>query len=255
MREGGDQDVRPSDARVRPILLASDLHLSSARPQIAEAFVGFLEHTAAESQALYLLGDLFDLWVGDDDPDPLNLAVLDALGRLTARNVPVYLMHGNRDFLFGEAGARRAGVRLVDDPTRVRFFGTQTLLMHGDTLCTDDAEYLEQRARYRRPWVLRGFLALPRFLRVGVGQYFRRKSERAKRVTPREIMDVNPQAVADTLRANGYPRLIHGHTHRPARHEHVVDGRVCERWVLGDWYSHGSYLRVMPAGIESVLLP
>lgn len=238
----------------RPILLASDIHLSASRPDMVAAFHRFLERDARGAQALYILGDLFELWVGDDDPDPVNTDALDAIAALGAGGVRVHLMHGNRDFLFGRDGARRANLTLVDDPMQVDFFGVPTLLMHGDTLCTDDIVYLEQRNRYRRPWVLAAFLTLPRVVRVGIGRHFRRKSERAKKVKPREIMDVNDTAVAELLRAHGYPRLIHGHTHRPARHEHVVDGRRCERWVLGDWYRHASYLRVTPQGVESVPL-
>jgi UDP-2,3-diacylglucosamine hydrolase len=244
----------PAATATRPILLASDIHLSASRPEMVAAFHRFLEREAAGAQALYLLGDLFDLWVGDDDPDVVNTAAMDAIAALAARGVPVYLMHGNRDFLFGRHGARRANVTLIDDPTVVDFFGVRTLLMHGDLLCTDDHVYLEQRARYRRPWVLAAFRALPRSVRVSIGQHFRRKSERAKQSTPREIMDVNAAAVGEVLRAHGYPRLIHGHTHRAAVHEHVVDGRVCERWVLGDWYRRGGYLRVTPEGIEAVAL-
>jgi UDP-2,3-diacylglucosamine hydrolase len=124
--------------------------------------------------------------------------------------------------------------------------------MHGDMLCTDDTEYLRQRARYRRPWVLSGFLALPRAVRVAIGRHFRRKSEHSKRVTAPMIMDVNEHAVADALRRAGCGRLIHGHTHRAARHELVVDGRKCERFVLADWYTRGSYLRADPHGLRAV---
>lgn len=239
---------------MRPTLFISDVHLSPARPQIAERFFRFLEHEASDAAALYILGDLFDMWVGDDDPLPLNGAVMDALGRLSRGGVGLYVMHGNRDFLFRDAFTERTGARLLPDPTLLELDGTPTLLMHGDTLCTDDVEYLRQRARYRRPWVLRGFLALPRAIRVAIARHFRRKSERTKRVTAPTIMDVNAAAVEAVLRAHGYPRLIHGHTHRPARHLHTVDGHSCERWVLGDWYQHGSYLRADPSGLTSVTL-
>lgn len=235
-----------------PVLLVSDVHLSPARPQIAERFLRFLAEEAREAGALYILGDLFDMWVGDDDPLPLNGAVMDALGRLSGGGVAVHVMYGNRDFLFREGFLARTGARLLPDPTLVDLLGTPTLLMHGDTLCTDDVEYLRQRRRYRRPWVLRGFLALPRAVRVAIGQHFRRKSERTKRVTAPRIMDVNLAAVEAVLREQGYPRLIHGHTHRPARHRHTVDGHECERWVLGDWYQQGSYLRADAAGLTSI---
>ena len=241
-------------AEVRPVLLVSDVHLSGARPMMVDAFLRFLGEEARGASALYILGDLFDLWVGDDDPDPVNIRVMEALAELARSGVTVRVMHGNRDFLFGHDGARRARVELIDDPTVIDLFGTPTLLMHGDTLCTDDTEYLRQRARYRQPWVLSAFLALPRVLRVAIGRHFRRKSERSKRVTAPTIMDVNDGAVADILRRTGCARLIHGHTHRPARHEIVVDGRACERFVLADWYARGSYLRADPAGLRAVTL-
>jgi UDP-2,3-diacylglucosamine hydrolase len=236
-------------------LIASDLHLSAARPAIVESFFAFLGGAARQADAFYILGDLFDLWVGDDDPDPLNGAVLDGLAGLAGSGVRVFLMHGNRDFLFGRHGAARAGLELIADPTLVDLYGTPTLLMHGDTLCTDDVAYLTQRNRYRRPWIIAAFLALPRAVRVGIGQRLRQKSERTKRATPPAVMDAHPDAIARVLREHGYPRLVHGHTHRPARHEHVVDGQRCERWVLPDWYQRGGYLRCDASGCVPVALP
>jgi len=239
---------------VRPTLLVSDVHLSPVRPEMAELFLRFLEREARGAAALYILGDLFDMWIGDDDPLPLNTAVMDALGRLSAAGTAVYVMCGNRDFLFGGGFLRRTGARLLPDPTSLEMDGVPTLLMHGDTLCTDDIAYQRARRRYRRPWVLRGFLALPRPARVAIGRHFRRKSERTKRATAPRIMDVSAAAVEAALRAHGYPRLIHGHTHRPACHLHVVDGHRCERWVLGDWYERGSYLRSDASGLTRVAL-
>jgi len=166
----------------------------------------------------------------------------------------VSLLHGNRDFLFGAAAARRSGVQLLPDPTERELFGVPTLLMHGDLLCTDDVRYQRYRARVRRPGVRRAFLALPRALRRAIGEGMRRMSESAKRAKSETIMDVNPGAVEAVLRAHGYPRLIHGHTHRPGRHVHLVDGRACERWVLADWYQRGSYLRCDERGCEAVAL-
>lgn len=239
---------------MKPTLFVSDVHLSAARPQIAERFLRFLGQEASAAAALYILGDLFDLWIGDDDPLPLNGTVMDALGRLSRGGVGLYVIHGNRDFLLRDAFAQRTGAQLLPDATLLALDGTPTLLMHGDTLCTDDLAYQRYRARYRRPWVLRGILALPRAMRVAIGRHFREKSERTKRVTPPTIMDVNAAAIEAVLRAHGYPRLIHGHTHRPARHLHTVDGHRCERWVLGDWYERGSYLRSDPSGLTSVTL-
>jgi len=168
--------------------------------------------------------------------------------------VPVSLMHGNRDFLFGEAAARRSGLALLPDPTLRELFGTRTLLTHGDLLCTDDHRYQRYRAQVRRPGVVRAFRALPRAVRQAIGGSLSRVSDTEKRVKAPVIMDVNAGAVEETLRRHGYPRLVHGHTHRPGRHVHVVDGHACERWVLGDWYERGSYLRCDAGGCTPVLL-
>jgi UDP-2,3-diacylglucosamine hydrolase len=163
-------------------------------------------------------------------------------------------MHGNRDFLFSQGAARRDGLELLADPTVRDLFGTRTLLTHGDLLCTDDVRYQRYRARVRRPGVTRAFLALPRTVRHAIGGGLRRVSETEKRAKAPVIMDVNTGAVEETLRRHAYPRLIHGHTHRPGRHVHVVDGHVCERWVLADWYERGSYLRCDERGCEAVPL-
>jgi UDP-2,3-diacylglucosamine hydrolase len=235
-------------------LFVSDVHLSAARPDLVALFVRFLSQEARQAGALYILGDLFDLWLGDDDPDPVSREATAALAGLTRLGVPVYLMHGNRDFLIRDGFARACGATLIADPTMIDLCGTPTLLTHGDALCTDDLEYQRARARYRQPWVESALLAMPRFVRAAIGRHFRAKSERNKQSLPREIMDVNAGAVDALFRAHGYPRLIHGHTHRPARHEHIVDGRRCERWVLADWYRTGAYLRCGRDGCRAVTL-
>jgi UDP-2,3-diacylglucosamine hydrolase len=240
---------------VRPVLFASDLHLSPERPAIVERFFRFLREEAAGAAALCILGDLLDHWYGDEDADDaFNREVFAAFAALGAHGVEVCMLHGNRDFLLSEAAAARGGVRLVADPTLRELFGVRTLLMHGDTLCTDDIGYQRFRAQVRRPGVIRAWLALPFGVRRAIGGGVKRLSARGKRVKPATIMDVNAGAVEALLRAHGYPRLIHGHTHRPNRHVHVVDGHVCERWVLGDWYERGSYLRCDERGCEAVLL-
>lgn len=215
----------------------------------------FLRTEAARAAALYILGDLFEYWVGDEEAETaFNRDILEGLAALAAAGVPVSLMHGNRDFLVGRRAARRARLALIDDPKMVELFGVPTLLMHGDTLCTEDVRYQEVRARWRRPLIIRAFLLLPLALRRRIGVRLREVSERTKRGTSVDIMDVSTTAVEQVLRRYGYPRLIHGHTHRPAHHVHEVDGRRCERWVLGDWYRAGSYLRVDAAGVTSVSL-
>jgi UDP-2,3-diacylglucosamine hydrolase len=161
-------------------------------------------------------------------------------------------MHGNRDFLLGERFCSRAGGRLLPDPTRIDLYGTSTLLMHGDTLCTDDVEYQHFRATVREPRWQANFLARPLAERKAIAQGLRNRSEEAKQDKSMDIMDVALPAVEATLRRHGYPRLIHGHTHRPATHRHMVDGHECERWVLPDWYGqHGGYIEVTPRGIEA----
>jgi UDP-2,3-diacylglucosamine hydrolase len=240
---------------VRPALFISDLHLSPARPGVAERFLRFLAEEARSASSLYILGDLFDRWLGDDAAEnPFNRRLLEALHALAGSGVPVRLMHGNRDFLFSGSAARASSLELLADPSLHNVFGTRTLLMHGDLLCTDDLRYQRYRARVRRPSVIRAFLALPRAVRNAIGGGLRRVSESEKRAKAPVIMDVNPAAVEETLRRHGYPRLIHGHTHRPGRHVHVVDGHACERWVLADWYERGSYLRCGERGCEAVTL-
>lgn len=237
----------------RPALFVSDLHLSPGRPDMAARFLRFLAEEARNGSALYILGDLFDHWIGDDDADePFNREVLDALGTLAATGVEISFLHGNRDFLMSGRAALRGGMRLIHDPTVLDLFGTRTLLMHGDTLCTEDIRYQRFRARVRRPSVVRIFIALPRRLRRAIAGGLRSLSETEKGVKPPEIMDVSAPTVEAALRAHGYPRLIHGHTHRPGRHDHTIDGQICERWVLGDWYQRASYLHCDAHGCAAV---
>jgi UDP-2,3-diacylglucosamine hydrolase len=238
--------------RDAPVLFVSDLHLSPERPALADAFSRLLRGPAREAAALYILGDLFEYWLGDDDPDAFNAGVLDEIGALSRSGVATFFMHGNRDFLLGRRAARRAGMTLLHDPTRLALFGVPTLLMHGDTLCTDDVAYQRFRARVRNPVGVRLFLLLPLAVRRRIGSALRGKSETAKREKPMAIMDVNAGAVEQALRTHGYPRLIHGHTHRPGRHLHELEGQRCDRIVLADWYGRGSYLRVDAGGAEAV---
>ena len=236
-------------------LFISDLHLCSGRPQINRCFFGFLEREAKSADALYILGDLFEYWAGDDDlDDPLNAAVAAALARLTGSGVPVFLMHGNRDFVIGEAFARASGVKLLPDPVLLNLHGQPVLLMHGDTLCTLDQEYQSFRREARSDTWIRNLLAKPLSERKAAIEALRRQSEQEKRSKAAEIMDVAPAEVEAALRCHGYPRLIHGHTHRPARHVHMVDGHACERWVLADWYQAGSYLACDESGCRAVRL-
>ena len=224
-------------------LFVSDLHLTETRPQANEAFFSFLEGAAREAEALYVLGDLFEYWIGDDDlADPFNAIVAGALKDLSGSGVQVFVMHGNRDFLLGRDFCRAAGATLLEDPAVATAGGEPALLMHGDTLCTDDVDYQAWRRTARSAEWQRGFLGKPLGERRREILALRDKSREVIQAKPAEIMDVNGAAVEEALRRHGVRRLVHGHTHRPGRHALRVDGRDCERWVLPDWYGPGGYL-------------
>ena len=237
-------------------LFISDLHLTGERPAANEAFFAFLEREVPGAEALYILGDLFEFWVGDDDlAGPLNAIVAGFLANASRHGTPVFLMHGNRDFLLAGAFCEASGAQLLADPTVVDLYGTRTLLMHGDTLCTDDTAYQDWRKLCRGETWQKSFLAATLEARREQMLVLRSRSEEDKRAKPPLIMDVNQGAVLGALRGHACPRLIHGHTHRPARHAIEVDGRPCERWVLHDWYGHGGYLEVSAAGVKLFSLP
>jgi len=235
-------------------LFASDLHLAAERPQIMAQFLAFTTDIAPQAAALYILGDLFEYWAGDDDTDALGMQTAAALATLAGRGTRVYLMQGNRDVLMAGAFAARSAATLIADPLLIDLHGTPTLLTHGDALCTDDADYQQFRAYARDAGNQARFLAQPLAARREQMLGMRAQSEARKQQKPETIMDVAPAAVEDLLRQYKYPRLIHGHTHRPARHVHQIDGHSCERWVLNDWYQRGGYLRVDAKGCAAVLL-
>lgn len=225
-------------------LFISDLHLDDERPQITELFLTFLRGEARDAQALYILGDLFESWIGDDDDAPLAQTVQDALADLTRSGVNAYFMAGNRDFLVGDAFAARCGITLLQDPAVVELAGVPTLLMHGDTLCTDDVAYQKFRAQVRDPRWQQQFLSQPLAQRRAFAAQAREQSRLHTGATMAQIMDVTDTAVREALATHGAARLIHGHTHRPARHRVELADRVAERIVLGDWYEQGSVLRI-----------
>jgi UDP-2,3-diacylglucosamine hydrolase len=236
---------------VQPTLFISDLHLSAARPALVAALEAFCGGPAREAGAVYVLGDLFDSWIGDDQlRDPLAARVAGALRALAGAGVRIGVMRGNRDFLLGERFAREVGALLLPDEIVVDVGGTPTLLLHGDLLCTDDVAYQRYRAWAHDATRQRRFLALPYLARRAFSVWLRGRSRRATADKPEAIMDVNADAVADALRRHGVARMIHGHTHRTAQHHVVVDGRACERWVLADWYERGSYFEVDAAGVR-----
>jgi UDP-2,3-diacylglucosamine hydrolase len=228
-----------------PSLFISDLHLTHERPEANERFIELLEGKARGADALYVLGDFFEYWIGDDDlEDPFNAVIAGLLGALSRGGVPLYLMHGNRDFLVGERFCAATGAKLLADPSVHEIQGVRTLLMHGDTLCTDDLEYQNWRRTARSEAWQRDFLAKPLAERRRAIVGMRQKSKEVVQAKPADIMDVNDAAVAQALRAHAVTRLVHGHTHRPGRHALTIDGRRAERWVLPDWYGRGGYLEI-----------
>jgi UDP-2,3-diacylglucosamine hydrolase len=240
----------PASINVSATLFVSDLHLCPSRPQTVRRFLAFLEAEASGSEALYILGDLFEYWAGDDDlADPFNAAVCSALKRRSSSGPKVFFLPGNRDFLIGDGFAVAAGATLLDEPYLVTIAGVATLLVHGDTLCTDDADYQNFRRQIRSPAWRQAFLAQPLAERKAQIELLRSASESEKSKKSMTLMDANADAVAALLRQHGLPpRLIHGHTHRPAQHMHRIDGQQCERWVLAAWDDAPAYLSIDSAG-------
>ena len=232
-----------------PFLFLSDLHLSPDRPEALAAFHAFAAGPARGARAMYILGDLFDWWIGDDQMrDPFAAAVVASLRGIADAGVSLFVGHGNRDFLLGDAFAKATGATLLPDFVVVDTGGVRTLLCHGDELCTGDVDYQAYRARMRDPATQAHLLRLPYFVRRLIARWLQRKSRSEKARKPESIMDVAPDAVAAAFRKHDVRRMIHGHTHRPARHAHDVDGVERERIVLADWHDRGHYLQVDAAG-------
>ena len=236
-------------------LFVSDVHLDPARADATEQFLAFLATEAARAEALYILGDLFEAWVGDDDRDPGHERVCAALRALSAGGVACFALHGNRDFLLGAGFSERSGCRLLADPVIAHLEGERVLLTHGDAMCTDDHRYQELRSIVRDAAWQRRFLALPRSSRETLAGEARAGSRRHTARTGPEIMDVNGDAVAAVFRATGVRCMIHGHTHRPGVHDLEIDGEPARRIVLGAWYEQGSYLRSDRGSYELRELP
>lgn len=234
-------------------LFISDLHLDPSRPAITALFLDFLRDQARHAEALYILGDLFEAWIGDDTPSSAADDVARALHELHESGVPVFFIRGNRDFLIGDDYAARAGMRILPDPAVIELYGKPVLLMHGDLLCTDDVEYQKVRAQVRNPDWRAHMLSQPLQARLAFAQQARaaslaRQGEMKHAGTMESITDASPATVEETLRRFGIDTLIHGHTHRPAIHELDIDGRAHRRIVLGDWYEQGSVLRAHADG-------
>jgi UDP-2,3-diacylglucosamine hydrolase len=234
-------------------LFISDLHLDGTRPEISVQFLDFLEREARRAAALYILGDLFEAWIGDDDPDPDKRRVIQGLRAVTSAGVKTFFIHGNRDFLIGKAFCRETGIELLNDGTVIDLYGRRVLLMHGDLLCIDDHAYQRLRRIVRNPIVqfvmrsltLRQRQKLAERMRAGSKEHIKSMDMAAP-----QIMDVNQDEVRRTMERHGVDCIVHGHTHRPAVHEMQIDGKPAVRIVLGDWYEQGSVLRWDRSGFE-----
>lgn len=243
----------PSAATL-PAMFIADLHLAPEHPDITEAFIRFCNGPAREAAEIYILGDLFEVWVGDDDDGPTWRLAMEALAALTAAGVRVHFMPGNRDFLVGEDFAASTGIALLSDPTLILLAGQRTLLLHGDELCTDDTDHLAFRDEVRDPRWRQAFLARPLAERRAIAADMRSASRRSVSDKAAAIMDTNATAVAEAFRRWQADRMIHGHTHRPAHHVMRIDGREVERWVLGDWFEQGSMLVADAHGLRSAAI-
>jgi UDP-2,3-diacylglucosamine hydrolase len=236
-------------------LFIADLHLQTEEPAITAGFLRFLQGEARHADALYILGDLFEAWIGDDDPNPLHREIAIAIKALVDSGVPCFFVHGNRDFLLGKRYARDCGMTLLAEETVLDQYGRNILIMHGDTLCTDDTGYLAFRAKVHTPWIQTLFLALPLFIRSRIAAKMRAGSKAANSSKSMTIMDVNPQAVASVMAKHQVQWLIHGHTHRPYMHDLTVNDKPAHRVVLGAWHTEGSMIKVTPDGVELIAFP
>lgn len=236
-------------------IFISDLHLHPSRPEITESFLTFLDKAAGDLDALYILGDLFEAWIGDDAPDDEQRLIVAALKRFTDAGHSCFFTHGNRDFLVGERFAAASGVQLLAETTVIDLYGEDVLLLHGDTLCTDDHRYQRFRRFVRSPLIHSLYYSLPVALRRAIVSGIRKSSASNTALKPEQITDVNQATVESQMRANGVAKLIHGHTHRPAVHDFVLNDQPATRIVLGDWYTQGSLLECGTDGFELRALP
>ncbi len=236
-------------------LFISDLHLAADRPDITQQFLSFMRDSAPHAEALYILGDLFEIWLGDDAITPEHEVVIKAIRSISDRGIAVYFMHGNRDFLIGNDFATACGCEILNDPCVIDLYGTPTLLTHGDLLCTDDDDYQKFRAYIRNPQTIEQLMALSIEQRITKGKEYRMASQDANKEKSMEIMDVNQNAVKKILREHNVEQMIHGHTHRPNVHTIDLDGKVAQRIVLGDWYEQGSQIYASTNGCQLQQLP
>ncbi|EOA4403394.1 UDP-2,3-diacylglucosamine diphosphatase [Citrobacter amalonaticus] len=236
-------------------LFIADLHLCTEEPAITAGFLRFLAGEARQADALYILGDLFEAWIGDDDPNPLHREIATAIKAVVDSGVPCFFIHGNRDFLIGKRFTCESGMTLLPEEKVLNLYGRRVLILHGDTLCTDDAGYQAFRAKVHQRWLQTLFLALPLCIRKRVAARMRADSKAANRSKSLEIMDVNPHAVIAEMEKHHVQWLIHGHTHRPDVHPLTANGEPAFRVVLGAWHTEGSMVKVTPDDVELIAFP
>ncbi|WP_216782662.1 UDP-2,3-diacylglucosamine diphosphatase [Candidatus Profftia tarda] len=237
-------------------LFTADLHLREQEPEITNGFLRFLKLNVYKADALYILGDFFEYWIGDDDPQPLHREIAAALRGIATAKVPCYFIHGNRDFLLGKRFAKECRMTLLPQEKRISLYGHRIIIMHGDTLCTDDIDYQRYACKVHNQIIQKIFLCLPICTRLNIVAKMRCRSQMINRCKPEAIMDVNPQEVINVLERNNADWLIHGHTHRLAVHDIAIqNGKRAKRAVLGAWHHNGSMLSVTPEGMELIEFP
>ncbi|OCQ51531.1 UDP-2,3-diacylglucosamine hydrolase [Photorhabdus australis subsp. thailandensis] len=236
-------------------LFIADLHLSEHEPAITAGFLRFLREDAIQADSLYILGDLFDYWIGDDDNNPLHRKIASALQTLHQQGVTCHFIHGNRDFLIGSRFAKESGIILLPQEKILELYGKRVLILHGDTLCTDDKSYQQYRKRVHTSWIQRLFLLLPLFIRQKIAAKMRANSQSINSQKSEAIMDVNQQAVIDAFERYQADWMIHGHTHRPAVHEVALHNKMYHRGVLGAWHHQGSMFKITDKSTELIFFP
>ncbi len=233
----------------------ADLHLAQNRPDITACFLRFLKHEAIKAQSLYILGDLFEAWIGDDDDSAYLVTIAKALSTLASFGTDIYYIHGNRDFLLGKKYAKKSAMVLLPEIDLIDLYGQEIVIMHGDTLCTRDIAYQKFRLKSRSWWWQALVKNLPLFVRKKIAADYRKKSAAATAIKSQDIMDVTSDEVVSCLENYQSQLLIHGHTHRPATHNLIANNKQAKRIVLGDWYEQGAWLKVTPTSMELLSSP
>ena len=234
-------------------LFISDLHLQASQPEITHIFQNFTENQARKAEAIYILGDLFEAWLGDDDNTEFNYYIKSLLKSLTLTGIPVYIMPGNRDFLLGQNFLEQTGCTIIPDPLKIQLYGKTVLLKHGDDLCTNDIKHIQFRNKTRNKYIQKLFLFLPLFIRHWLAKKIRKISTESNYNKPMDIMDVNSQAVEQAMEKAQVNQLIHGHTHRPAVHNIQINNQLAERIVLAAWHEQGNALIYWDSGEHELI--